>query len=727
MISGPPQAPAGRSSRPNYPGRRPCLQSAATGCRTGQRRGAAAGRALQGATTAGVAYCCFGYARTSVGGKRLDGAVGVRARLAGQRVLLTGVTGFVGEALLERLLSDVPEAKLVVLVRARGGLSAHDRVDAAARQARVRRAARAARSGSATASSTSASTVIEGDLAGMPDLPPDLDTVVHCAGEVSFDPPIDDGFATNLGGVRSCCGPSGRGAQPAAAPLRARLHRLRRGPALRARSRRAAVDALRRLADRAGRRLSAPASRPRTPRARRTSLREVQRRGRRRARAAPGPRPSPATPSDAAASGWMRELSTPAGSGRAASAGPTATPSPRPSASATSRRRPAGAARASIVRPSIIESALARPHPGLDRGLQDGRADHPGVRPRRAARLPRRTGRDRSTSSRSTSSSTRSSPPPRTRRRRGEPVYYHVCSGSRNPLLFRELYEHRPRLLRAPPADQARPRARSRLPKWRFAGRPRIERPAASAASGPSPLAERARRHCRTASRVARARDARPADRRSWSSCAATTISTAPTRRPSWSTPTTATPQRCTTRSTREDQPEFGFDPTCFDWDGLPAGRALPDASPAGLRAMSALAGRRPPRHAARDAVRRPTACSRSSTWTARWCRSTVVESYLWLRLAGAARAGRGCASSPRLARPLPGWLRAERRDRGRLIRAVYTRYAGPIRRSSTGSSTRTSATHVLPRVSAAGAAPGPRTPGRRATAPCCSPARSSR
>ena len=44
--------------------------------------------------------------------------------------------------------------------------------------------------------------VVEGDLASIPDLPTDLDLVVHCAGEVAFDPPIDEGFATNLGGLR---------------------------------------------------------------------------------------------------------------------------------------------------------------------------------------------------------------------------------------------------------------------------------------------------------------------------------------------------------------------------------------------------------------------------------------------------------------------------------------------------------------------------------------------
>ena len=45
---------------------------------------------------------------------------------------------------------------------------------------------------------------------------------------------------------------------------------------------------------------------------------------------------------------------------------------------------------ATILRPSIIESALDASVPGLDRGLQDGRAADPGLRPRRAAGVPGR-------------------------------------------------------------------------------------------------------------------------------------------------------------------------------------------------------------------------------------------------------------------------------------------------------------------------------------------------
>src|SRR3954462_3116720 len=43
----------------------------------------------------------------------------IAERLAGKRLLLTGVTGFVGEALLERILHDLPDTSVVVGRRAR--------------------------------------------------------------------------------------------------------------------------------------------------------------------------------------------------------------------------------------------------------------------------------------------------------------------------------------------------------------------------------------------------------------------------------------------------------------------------------------------------------------------------------------------------------------------------------------------------------------------------------
>src|SRR4051794_16305441 len=120
--------------------------------------------------------------------------------LAGKRLLLTGVTGFVGEALLERILHDLPDTSVVVVVRARGGMSAVDRVTELVRKPAFGRLRERDGADVVDALVGTRITVLEGDLPDVPPLPDDLDVVIHCAGEVSFDPPIDEGFATNLHG-----------------------------------------------------------------------------------------------------------------------------------------------------------------------------------------------------------------------------------------------------------------------------------------------------------------------------------------------------------------------------------------------------------------------------------------------------------------------------------------------------------------------------------------------
>ncbi len=121
-----------------------------------------------------------------------------------------------------------------------------------------------------------------------------------------------------------------------------------------------------------------------------------------------------------------------------------------------------------------------------------------------------------------------------------------------------------------------------------------------------------------------------------------------------------------------QDQQRFGFDPASYEWEGYL--RRHCDSITESMRAMAASGGRRPPRLRADLAGGREVLAVFDLDGTL--VSSTVVESYLWLRLAGSARSRvpRELAS---LVRHTPGWLRAERSDRGRLIREVYTRYAG--------------------------------------------------
>ncbi|MGA4507377.1 HAD-IB family hydrolase [Propionibacteriaceae bacterium G1746] len=144
---------------------------------------------------------------------KLDGRL--RDLLAGKKVALTGVTGFIGEQLLWKILTELPDTKVSVLVRRKGSLSAQARVVGLLRKqifAQLKEAA-----GGPEALQQSRVEVIEGDLPNVPELPRDIDVLVHCAGDVSFDPPIDDAFNTNVVGtsallnrfIESATGPDG--------------------------------------------------------------------------------------------------------------------------------------------------------------------------------------------------------------------------------------------------------------------------------------------------------------------------------------------------------------------------------------------------------------------------------------------------------------------------------------------------------------------------------------
>jgi HAD superfamily hydrolase (TIGR01490 family) len=120
--------------------------------------------------------------------------------LDGAHVLLTGATGFVGQAVLEKILSSYPTTRVSVLVRPRGDLTAQMRVAKLLRKP-VFRAWRAAVGDEvAEAQLQERVTVLEGDLVALPPLPDDIDVLIHSASTVSFDLPIDEAFTANVGG-----------------------------------------------------------------------------------------------------------------------------------------------------------------------------------------------------------------------------------------------------------------------------------------------------------------------------------------------------------------------------------------------------------------------------------------------------------------------------------------------------------------------------------------------
>ncbi|TDE10455.1 HAD-IB family hydrolase [Jiangella asiatica] len=121
----------------------------------------------------------------------------------GAHVLLTGATGFVGQAVLEKLLSAYPGIRVSVLVRRRGALSGEQRMERLFRKPVFGPWRDAVGEETALREFRERVRVIEGELGDVPPLPADLDVVVHSASTVSFDLPIDEAFTSNVAGPQS--------------------------------------------------------------------------------------------------------------------------------------------------------------------------------------------------------------------------------------------------------------------------------------------------------------------------------------------------------------------------------------------------------------------------------------------------------------------------------------------------------------------------------------------
>ncbi len=116
---------------------------------------------------------------------------------------MTGATGFLGQAVLEKILSSYPQTRVTVLVRPRGELSAQQRVAKLVRKPVFGPWVERVGADVAAAEFADRVTVLEGDLGNVPELPGDLDYVIHSASTVSFDMPIDEAFESNVLGPQT--------------------------------------------------------------------------------------------------------------------------------------------------------------------------------------------------------------------------------------------------------------------------------------------------------------------------------------------------------------------------------------------------------------------------------------------------------------------------------------------------------------------------------------------
>lgn len=390
--------------------------------------------------------------------------------LAGKRILLTGVTGFLGQVILERLLLDFPDTHTTVLVRSQTGATAHDRVAYLLRKPAFEVLRGRYGEDGLLELLDQRVDVIEGDFThGEPDIPSGIDVAIHSAAAVSFDPPIDEAFETNLMGARNL--------------YRAVLHAGNRPHLVHVST--AYVAGVQKgvipegpLDQRVDHELEATLamqSRHDVEAAsRKPEMLEhfMAKAAKEHSRAGPS---TVSTDAEERRKEWVDKRLIEYGRMRARTLG---WPDVYTFTKAMGERVVEELAHAegvslSIVRPSIIESALEHPAPGWIDGFK--MAD-PIIRAYGLGQIPEFPGIPEGIVDLipvdyvvNAILAVAATPPPA-----GEPAHYNVSSGSRNPLRFFELYEYVREYFEAHPLPE-RGRGEHKVPEWKFPGNIRVE------------------------------------------------------------------------------------------------------------------------------------------------------------------------------------------------------------------------------------------------------------
>ena len=587
----------------------------------------------------------------------------ISGALAGKHVLLTGVTGFVGEALLQLLLAELPEVRLTLLIRPQGTTGGLDRA-----RTLLAKDIFASLPEDADTLLAGRVSVLEGDLADVPALPTDLDAVVHCAGDVSFDPPVDEGFRTNVVGTRDLL-TRVRAAGPD-------IHYVHVSTAYVAGRRRGAVpegpvdhdvDVEAELAWGLAQRTSVE------HRSRSSVVLAKLRARAERDHGRAGPLTAAAATEERRKE-WVKEQLVRVGTERARSLGWTDCYTFTKALGERVVEAHARTARVSIVRPSIIESALARPHPGWIEGfkmaepliLAYGRGELPEF-PAAGDTLVDIVPVDHVVGA---IVAVLAHPP-----EPGDPAYFHLSSGARNPLTFRVLHQSVHAYFDEHPFE-VDDRGAVRLPAWRFPGAQSVERLLASSEKahkvadyviGHAPRGERTRDLARKLDQQGRRLEflRRYLDLYREYAEAELRFDDAHTV--------------ALFRSLDEDdRNRFAFDTAVVDWPYYLREVHCPSVTEP-IRQLDKV--RRERRKAPKKglAVLQPVEEGGVAAFfdmDGTLLSSNVIETYLWMRLQDLSAAERA-SEVGRIAARLPGLIRAERRERSAFLRAIYREYEG--------------------------------------------------
>jgi HAD superfamily hydrolase (TIGR01490 family) len=584
--------------------------------------------------------------------------------LGSAHVFMTGGTGFVGQAILERLLADHPGTTVSLLVRTKGSASGDDRLRSLLRKPVFRSWRERVGDEGVKAAVTGRLRVVEGSLGALGTVPDDIDVVIHSASTVSFDPPIDQAFASNVAGAMDIYGSlTDSGSDPHVVHVStAYVGGIRKGVVPEARLEHE-VDwrAEHAVARSAKERVEISSRQPEALRgfigiARSQHSKE-------------GPQ-AVAKAAEAARVQWVHDRLVDFGRIRAESLGWTDVYTLTKAFSERAAEELWGQAghRLSIVRPSIIESALRHPFPGWIDGFK---VADPLILAYGRGILPEFPGLPDSILDVipvdfvvNAILAAAANPAPV-----GEPAYYQVTSGTSNPLPFHDMVRNVNEFFSENPVPQAG-EGHIQVPTWKLPGGREVERRtrlAERANDARERIVERLPSSERTRGWLAGIQQRRN-DLESFRTFANLYRAYVQSEIIFDDTNT----RRLNDALPGDLKVDRGFDVRDIDWDDYLQRVHVPAIT----TLTRAFAVRPAAKQRAAKALPQRSDVVAIFDFEGTVVDSNIVEQYLWVRSAGFRKATwpKEAAS---LLTSLPRYLKAEHRDRGEFIRAFLRRYSG--------------------------------------------------